>query len=301
MNILKNNALLPLASLVATLMSAPTTLTAGEVDQTLDWVSGGEINVNITAGKIQFRGWGKDEVKLTGDFNGEDERLVFKQSGKDIKLEIKDESRGWWGGHSGGNVDFTVFAPFDSDLDIDGTSLRIGIKDIKGNVDANSISGSLRLSGPSKRVDIETVSGDVDIEDASGKMRIRTVSGDINADVDAYTFDAKTVSGDIDGKIGRNEYANLLSVSGDIEVELTLINDGRVEGQTVSGNIELTFDDTVNADFELNTGPGGDIYNRLSTEKPSDTSRWGQELRFTKGDGDGTVELETMSGTLKVR
>lgn len=286
---------------LTTLMLVPFDTLAADVDKTLAWSSGGEIKVSITAGEIEFRGWGKDEVKVTGDFNGDDERLVFKTSGKNIKLELKDESHGWWGRNSGGNVDFTVFAPFSSDLDIEGTSLNVEIQEIKGNIDINSISGFANLKGPSKRVDVETVSGDIDIEDAAGKIHLRTVSGDINADVDAYTFDAKSVSGDIEGKIGRNEYVSLMSVSGDIDVELTLAKDGRVEGQTVSGNVELSFNDAVDADFELNTGPGGDINNRLSKDRPDDNNRWGQELRFTKGNGDGTVELETMSGTIKVR
>ncbi len=274
---------------------------AGDVDKTLDWIPGGEINISITAGKMHIQGWDKNQVKLAGDFKGDEDRLVFKKSGKNVKLELKDESRGWWGSNSNGSVDFTMFAPFDSDIDLEGTSLRVFIEKIKGNVDANSVSGSLRLTGPSGRIDLETVSGDIDIEDASGKMRLRTVSGDINTDVDAFTFDARTVSGDIDGSIGRSELVSLLSVSGDIEVALSLADDGRLEGQTVSGSIELSFDDELNADVEINTGPGGDIYNRLSKHRPDDNNHWGQELRFTQGDGDGNVELETMSGSIKVR
>lgn len=297
MTMFKHRAFLPLATLLLLSLDS----IAGEVDKTLAWAPGGEIKVNITAGEIKFHGWDKDEIKLTGDFSGDDNRLTFKKSGKNIKLELKDQDRGWWGNNSGGTVDFTVFAPFESDLDIDGTSLRIEVQDLHGSVEANSISGSVKMSGQSERVNVETVSGHIHIKDASGKMRLRTVSGSIDADVDADTFDAKTVSGDIEGKIGRSEHASFLSVSGDVDIELSLAKDGRIEGQTVSGDLEINFDDTINADFELNTGPGGDISNRVSRDKPDDDNRWGQVLKFTLGDGDGTVELETMSGTIKVR
>lgn len=297
MIMLKRNTLLPLA--IALL--SPFSAFAGDVDKALPWTEGGEIDVSITSGQIEIRGWSKNEVKLSGDFSGDDERLVFKQSGKNIKLELKDENQGWWGNNSGGNVDFTVFAPFETDIDIDGTSLRIEVKDINGDIEVNSISGRVRFAGMSKRLDIETVSGDIDVEDATGKIRLRTVSGDIGADVDAYSFDAKTVSGDIDGQIGKVESASLLSVSGDIKVKLALADDGRVDGQTVSGNVDISFDNKVNADFELNTGPGGDISNRISDDRPNDDSRWGEEVKFTAGNGSGTVDLETMSGTIKVR
>lgn len=297
MNMLKHTTLLPLATLALMSFNAQ----SGDVDRTLSWESGGEINVNITAGQIEFRGWNKQEVKLTGDFSGDDERLTFKKSGRNIKLELEDESNSWWGKRSGGNADFTIFAPFSSDLDIDGTSLTIEADDINGSVDINSISGSVRLKGPSKRVDVETVSGDIRIEEASGKMRLRTVSGDIEASVKAESFDAKTVSGDIEGNISELEFASFLSVSGDIDVELNLIADGRIEGQTVSGNLRLNFKDGVNSDFKLNTGPGGDIDNRITKDKPADNNHWGQELRFTTGDGEGTVDLETMSGSIRIR
>lgn len=278
---------------------------AADVDESLDWSADGELKVNITSGQIEIRGWNKNEVKLTGDFNGDADRLVFKKSGKNIKLEVKDQSSGWWGGNSGGHVDFVLHAPKQSDLEIDGTSLSIEIQDISGDLDINSISGSIRTKGGDKnnqsaRADIETVSGDIDIEDAGGKLRLRTVSGDINADVNASTFEAKSVSGDIEGQIGQTDYASFLSVSGDIEIELILANDSRVEGQTVSGNLELDFKERVSADFELNTGPGGDIRNRLSDDRPDDDNRWGQELNFTLKDGDSTVDLETMSGTIKL-
>jgi len=306
MNVTKQFKLLPIAGLVMLgALTSSFSSNAADVDESIDWSADGELKVNITSGQIEIRGWNKNKVKLTGDFNGDADRLVFKKSGKNIKLEVKDQSSGWWGGNSGGHVDFVLHAPKQSDLEIDGTSLSIEIQDISGDLDINSISGSIRTKGGDKnnqsaRADIETVSGDIDIEDAGGKLRLRTVSGDINADVNASTFEAKSVSGDIEGQIGQTDYASFLSVSGDIEIELILANDSRVEGQTVSGNLELDFKERVSADFELNTGPGGDIRNRLSDDRPDDDNRWGQELNFTLKDGDSTVDLETMSGTIKL-
>ncbi len=297
MNMLKHTTVLPLI----VLLTMSLTTYSADVDRTLAWDKSGEINVDITAGQIEFRGWGKDEVKLSGDFDGDNNKLVFKKDGRSIKIQLKDESKNWWGSHSQSHADFTVFTPFDSNLDIDGTSLRIEVDNVKGRVDINSISGSVRLNGPSKRVDVETVSGDIDVSEASGKMRLRSISGDINVDVAAYSFDAKTVSGNLEGQIRRVESARFLSVSGDVDVELTLSEDGRVEGQTVSGNLELNFNNDLSADFELNTGPGGNISNKLSDDLPANNHHWGQELRFTKGNGNGNVELETMNGAIKVR
>ena len=290
---------------VLAILLTPIASFSADVDKTLEWVSGGEVKVSITAGRIEFRGWDRNEVKLDGDYSDDDSRLTFKQSGKNVILEVKHERSSWWGGGSNSKVDFVVFTPFESDLDIDGTSLDVEIEGINGNLDIGSISGAVIVNGSDQnknniRADIETVSGDIDIDNTSGKIRLRSVSGDINSNVNAQTFDAKTVSGDIEGNIGSTEYASVLSVSGDIDIELKLEDGARVEGQTVSGNLELNFNDKVNADFELNTGPGGDIRNRLSDDKPDDNNRWGQELDFTLNNGDSTIELETMSGTIKL-
>jgi len=290
---------------VLAILLTPIASFSADVNRTLEWIPEGEVKVSITTGRIEIRGWDRNEIKLDGDYSDEDSRLTFKKSGKNVVLEVEHESSSWWGGGSNSEVDFVVFTPFESDLDIDGTSLDIEIEGINGNLDIGSISGVVIVNGSDQdsknvRADIETVSGDIDIENTSGKIRLRTVSGDINSNVNARTFDAKTVSGDIEGDIGSTEYASVLSVSGDIDIELKLENDARVEGQTVSGNLELNFKNQVNADFELNTGPGGNIRNRLSDDKPDDNNRWGQELDFTLNDGDSTVELETMSGTIKL-
>ncbi len=297
MTILKNSTLLPLTALM--MMSFNTV--AKDVDKTLDWLSGGELKVDITSGQIDIRGWDDEQIKLTGEFDGDDDQLVFKTSGKDVKLEIRDQHTSWWGNSSHNSANFIVYVPFDSDLDIEGTSLEIEVNQVKGALEVNSISGSIQANGPSDRVDIESISGNIEIEDASGKVRLRTVSGDIKADVEANSFVAKTVSGDIDGRIGRSEYVSTLSVSGDVEIELSLVSDARVEGQTVSGDLEFDFVDQINADFELNTGPGGDIRNKLSDHQPEDSSHWGQVLNFTLGDGDTTIELETMSGNISLK
>ncbi len=296
MNTLNQKSLLTLPAFLLMAFSSY----ANDVDRSLDWTDGGELIVDITSGQVEIRGWNKNEVKLTGDYSGDEDRLVFKSSGKNIKIKVKDEGRGWWGGNSAGSADFVVFTPFDSDLDIEGTSLSVEVSEINGRIDVNTVSGSVKVEGNAERIDVQSVSGDIDVKGAKGNTRLQTVSGDVDAEVEALNFEGKSISGDVQGKIGQVEYASLTSVSGDIDIELTLGRDGRVEGQTVSGNVELNFDKRPNADFELHTGPGGDIRNRISDDKPDDDSHWGQELRFTVGDGEGNVELETMSGTIRI-
>jgi hypothetical protein len=69
----------------------------------------------------------------------------------------------------------------------------------------------------------------------------------------------------------------------------------------VSGDIVLKFKNkTVNARFDLDTGPGGDIENSITNDRPDSSFIGSEEISFTSGNGDGSVELNTMSGTIEL-
>ena len=85
-------------------------------------------------------------------------------------------------------------------------------------------------------------------------------------------------------------------------MDFELLEDGRVDAETVSGDIDLEFSSsTVNAWFEINTGPGGDIRNELTQDRPDSSFIGAEEIQFKSGDGSATVEISTMSGTVSLQ
>lgn len=287
-------------SLAAVLLSV--NAFAGEkIDRTLEAAKGGKVRVSVVRGDVEIKGWDKHEVHVEGELDDATEEFIFKTSGAEtlIKIEIDDGffDKKW----NSDETDIVIRVPKSSRLVIGGVSTEFDIANITGGVEANSVSGDIDIKGVSDKVNIETVSGDIRIEDSWGKMKASSISGDIETDGKAVFFDAQSVSGDIEATIGQSELVELSSVSGDIELDFELMNDGRVDAETVSGDVRIRFNNkTVDARFEINTGPGGDIRNSITKDKPESSFIGAEEVRFKSGNGSGTVEISTMSGTISL-
>jgi hypothetical protein len=112
-------------------------------------------------------------------------------------------------------------------------------------------------------------------------------------------IDIETVSGEIYVKTGEAMELSGHTVSGDIDIATSLSTEGTVDLQTISGSIDLELPSDVNARFEVETGSGGQIRNRLTDDKPK-ISRYSRDssLRFITGKGEGEVILSTASGRI---
>lgn len=275
---------------------------AGEkIDKELSVAAGGKVRISVVRGDVEVKAWSKDAVHVEGELDDATEEFIFETSGADtiIKVEIDDGffDKKW----NSDETDIVIHVPSASSLVAGGVSTEFKISDITGGVVANSVSGDIDVKGSSDKVNVESVSGDIRIEDSWGKMKASSVSGDIETDGKAVYFDAQSVSGDIEATIGKSEIVELSSVSGDIDLIFELMDDGRVDAETVSGDVKIQFDgDDVNARFEINTGPGGDIRNAITKDKPESSFIGAEEVTFKSGNGSGTVEISTMSGTISL-
>jgi len=289
--------------LFISLLFANSSAFSGEtIDRTLDADPNGEIHIDIIRGDVDIKTWNKSQVHVEGSLDDASEEFIFKRSGNKtlIKVEIDHGffSKNW----NSDETDITIHIPADSSLHSTGVSTDFDITGVKGGINANSVSGDIDVDEALQEIDIETVSGDVSITDSEGKMQLATVSGDIQAFSNAIHFDATTVSGDVEAEIGLSDLIDLSSVSGDLDMDFELADGGRVDARTVSGDITLSFDNkVVNARFDINTGPGGDIKNSITKDKAESSFIGSENVRFKSGNGDGAVELETMSGTIEIR
>ncbi len=295
------NTLIKLTLVLITLSVSMESM-AEKIDRTLEVEANGRIDIEIMDGEITIEGWDKPQVRVVGDVPINDHNFTFETRGSDTKIEHTGEHGFWNRRHgSGSYADLTIYAPRNSSFRIDSTSAEYILKNIKGQVRANTMSGDISLEGGIGSIDLESVSGNVIVDGASGRLNLSSVSGDIRADGVAEHFDAQTVSGDIRARIGESDRINLESVSGNIDVRLTLGEDARLDADTVSGDIEIEFDsNAINASFDIETGPGGEVRNLVSDHKAKKEFSFSGSMRFKLGSGESSVNLETMSGTIKI-
>lgn len=271
---------------------------ADQVDKTLSVRPNGELHIEITDGQILVEGWNKSEIRVEGNISRKPEDFVFETHGKNTRIELTGDHNSWWGNNSA-SADLKVYVPRNTAVIADGVSVNFSFDDLPRSVRVNVISGNVELSNGGGKIDLNSVSGDIVVNNAKGKLDLASVSGDIEVEGDAKYFDASTVSGSISARIGMAERIELETVSGDIELELGLSDDARLEADTVSGDIEVKIiNSVINTTFEIETGPGGRVKNRLSKDKMGSNMTFSGSLEFSLGNGDSSVDLETMSGTI---
>jgi Putative adhesin len=154
----------------------------------------------------------------------------------------------------------------DDDGDHDGRSLA-------------SVEYNLTIPAGASIDEVKLVSGDVDVKGVGGDVRISSVSGSVNAE----------------GLKGR---AEISSVSGDVKVTFNRAS-SRMKLNSVSGDIIAMLPTDASVEVSANT-VSGDISNEFGLDV--DHGKYvGHHLTGQIGNGEGKLELHSVSGEIKVR
>ena len=300
------------------LLSTNTAADGEDVDESLDASADAFISVNVQRGSVKFRGWDKNEVRVTGTLDEQTREFIFEKQGDEIRIHVKVDNgaSSWFSDDEG--TELTINIPRGSQIGFGGVSTDVDVRGFEGVVELGVVSGDLYLDGGNSRIKVQTVSGDIEIHDSNGRVRVKTVSGDVESFNTTGDASYSSVSGDIliedggrdlrletvsgDVEVNNKDMDNVggHSVSGDIEIKGDPVAGGTIEFDSVSGSIRLRLGGDVNASFDVETGSGS-IRNRISDDKPKISKYMSDEtLRFTLGDGDGQVTITTRSGDISI-
>lgn len=142
-----------------------------------------------------------------------------------------------------------------------------------------SVEYNLTIPAGASLDEVKLVSGDVDVKGVTGEVRISTVSGNVNAE----------------GLRGR---AELSSVSGDVHVTFANAKN-RIKLNSVSGDVIASLPADASVQVSANT-VSGDISNEFGIEV--EHGRYvGHHLSGQIGNGEGNLELHSVSGEIRVK
>ncbi|HWM26920.1 MAG TPA: DUF4097 family beta strand repeat-containing protein [Woeseiaceae bacterium] len=283
-------------SLAGLALTFAATAMAENVERRLDAAEDGLVTIENTAGSVEVRGWSRNEVEITGELGRDVEELVFERDGNEVRIEVRAPH----GNNTRISSDLEIRVPERSSVNVSGVSTDISVNDVRGDLRLGTVSGDIDAQGFEADIDIETVSGDVEAqgrgEEASS--RLASVSGDIDVAAVVGEIRISTVSGDLSIIEGSFERAEINTTSGDAVLRAALVGDGRLDMETINGDLDVNFDGDVSARFDIETF-NGEIRNCFGPE-PVRTSQYtpGQELRFTEGGGASRVTIKTLNGDL---
>lgn len=274
-----------------------TAVQAETVDESIDAAADGHVDISNTAGSIEVEGWSRKSVRVTGELGENVEELVLERDGDLVTVKVKVPKRG----RNRISSDIKVSVPEASSLDVSGVSADIDVEGVSGNLSLHTVSGDVTAEA-FEAIDAQSVSGDVTVEGDGNVMEVNanTVSGDVDVSGVNGEIAVEAVSGDISVVAGTIERFRGETVNGDIEISGKLADGGKISASSVNGGVEINFDGSVSAEFSIESF-NGDIDNCFGPE-PRRTSKYapGLELEFSEGGGDGEVQIETLNGDIRI-
>jgi DUF4097 and DUF4098 domain-containing protein YvlB len=157
------------------------------------------------------------------------------------------------------------------DVEVETASADVELSGVFGALVLKTASGDIDADGSSAAVMVKTASGDVVIGQADGSVRLKSASGDLRASQVDGSLSAVTASGNIDvgAACGRTELrctsgevrlglvegdASIVAVSGDVRVSSCTA--GRLQVRSVSGDVTVGIAEGVNLGLDAESMSG---------------------------------------------
>ncbi len=284
-------------SLMLVLFTLPA-MAGQRIDKSLDAPANALVDIHNVRGDIEIRGWDQERVQIQGILDEETREFIFETRGDTIVIKVKLRDRKHLQGHDGSRLEINV--PRQGRVRFDGVSTDLDIEGVHGGLDLKTISGDIDLRKASGKIMLQSVSGDLSLDDTEGSFYVNSVSGDLSGNTRSDDIHIETVSADIDLSASEVRVAEIASVSGEVEIGCALKPGADVRVTSVSGEVMLSLAGNPDARFELETGPGGDISNRITRDQPKTNFMHASELAFSVGKGQSKVLISTVSGSIRI-
>ncbi len=282
-------------SLALLLLLAPAIAAAqNRVEQRQSAAPDGIVEIDNQMGTIKVIGWAKNEIQVVGTLGRRAHGLDLSVSGRKAEISVDTDNP------HGTRSDLEIHVPAGSRVEIDSFAAEIHVEGVNGELYAETVNGSIYLAGGFHEVEASTVNGSIEVNGNTKRAQVESVNGAVTVKGASGEIEASTVNGQVTVTGAAFDRASLETVSGGVRFEGDLRPKAVLDAQSVSGEVELLFPASVSADFGI-TSFSGDVENELGPPARK-TSKWTSqvELEFTSGKGGATVNVETLSGSIRL-
>ncbi|MBM5812970.1 MAG: DUF4097 domain-containing protein [Gammaproteobacteria bacterium] len=257
------------------------------------------IEISNVSGRVEVTAWDRNEVDLDATLTGDEDQLEFEAGDRRVRIKVTRPDKKLRGPKE---ATLILRVPQGASLRTEVVSADLEIRGVRGEQRLNSVSGDVHTEAFTAPVALRTISGDGTIAGTGGKaeVSVASVSGTLEVTNVQGSAEAETVSGEVTMRLGAVDRLKVGTVSGEFDGSLELLPGARVELESISGEMDLRLKPPVNADFEFESF-SGDI-EACFGPKAQAKSKYGpgRELSFTQGSGGALVQIETMSGEVRV-
>lgn len=286
---------LQLALSVAAFLPVSVVMANSSIEETRPMAMDGLLRVDNMAGSIEVTVWDKAEVRITGELGEDVEELEIRTTSSGLDISVVNTYQRT----NIADTQLRLQIPVTASLETESVSADVKVVGLKSaNLSLDSVSGDFHLDAETERLQAETVSGDIHFRGRANRMTVETVSGDIEVEGAQGEARAGTVSGDVRFAGSELERARFESVSGELELDLDLVDGGRFEAENMSGDVELRLPAGQKAEFDVQTFSG-----KIRSDFGTVTERshgGGSALSLRVEDSATTIEIESFSGDVTI-
>ncbi len=267
---------------------------AGVLDTTVTFDARGTVTVSCPGGDVVVTGTDRNQIVVKA--RTERGPIRYVSSGTNATLEAA-ASRGC------SDARFEVSMPATARLVANTWSGSLQIRGVRGDVEAHAQSGDVQVRDAGDNLEVQTLSGDVSIEGVRGGANVQTVSGEVALSGARGDIEVETVSGDIILRDLVSKQVRTNTTSGDLEFGGTIVDAGRYEFKTHSGELRLALPANVGAQLSLSTF-SGEIESAFPITLTPGAHGIGasqaKKLNFSLGQGSARIIAETFSGDVTI-
>jgi hypothetical protein len=201
------------------------------------------------------------------------------------------------------SVAYTVSAPEGTRIIAKSISGSISVRDIKGVLTLESVSGNVRVANGGRTVSGRSISGDIDLADTTveGALEATTISGTVRIRrLQARSLAINSVSGGVELEDVTAERIDAQVISGDIAFSGELERNGRYELTSHSGSIKMAIAGGAGFQIEATSFSGSITTDIPVTSQGGQNGRRNRSLRGTVGSGGAVLDLTTFSGSIVI-
>ena len=283
------------AVLALTLAQAPAHQPAApQTDQTVPVQRGGRLTINNFAGEVVIHTWDKDTLHVVARHQSRT-RVNIRPSPSGVAISAS--------GTQGpqGSVDYDITAPTWMPIKVEGQFNFVTIDGAQADVSADSVKGDIVIKGGTGFVTAKSIQGEIVVEGAKGKINVSSVNEGIKISDSSGDITADSVNGQITMTAMQARSVEATTTNGNITYDGSFAANGHYLLTTHNGDLILGLPETTSATFTVRTY-NGEFRTDLPFEGGSrDDLRRGRKVTMTLGKGSADVELESFSGTIRVR
>ena len=256
------------------------------------------VRIHNLVGVTRVTGWDRDSIAVVAVIPPGGGSFFGGGGGRFAKMGIEGQDPSLAG--PGSELDVKV--PRGARVWIKSASAKVELRNVGGEVEVTSVTGSIGLEGSPRVATLESIDGDVTITGATTVVRVRTGAGAVHVTGARGDISVSTVQGPVTVESDQLLSARIESVSGRVEVRAGVSLDGLLEVETHDGDVQLVLPATIDARFDLSTVKGT-IVTSLPGQPPRPAGE--RSARFAVGKKAGVgrgagITVRTFSGGIRI-